>query len=293
MLRKLLFSSLALLGLSQFSIAQCIADAGPDKHWCGALSNTNMPILGGTPSASGGQGPYTYEWSIKPITISPNTTFFTSLFLDDTTASNPQMIDFWGNDMTFFLKITDANNISCFDSVKVTSSNIAQHVDKYWITINAGDSIQLKDPNVWSMFPIDSVLWRPNHGLTDSNATRPWAKPSHDIAYYSTIWDSAGCTVTGHPFLFIHVNTIDLLENRPTKIEIYPTLICNNLHINFQKNPQNTEVKIINISGETVLSEYLFNDKNTVNIDYLPAGLYYAIVSENGFTIFKQKLIRN
>ncbi|AEV34086.1 hypothetical protein Oweho_3133 [Owenweeksia hongkongensis DSM 17368] len=291
MLRKLLFATAALLSLNSYS--QCIADAGPDQHWCGALGGYSMPSLGNTPSASNGQAPYIYEWSIDPISISPTTTFFTSIFLDDTTSSNPQLIDFWGREITFFLKVTDANSSVCFDTVTVTSSTLTQHTDGYFVTINAGDSVKLYEPNVWSMFPIDSVLWRPNHGLTDSNAYRPWAKPTKDIVYYSTIWDSKGCTLTGTPFLYVFVNHLGNSEFEESQIDIYPTLLKagESLTIHLSQNLFNARVEIHDLSGRKVFSAPLENKKSEFVLSSLPKGVYLCSISTEGKVITQKKIV--
>src|SRR5690606_19181396 len=200
MLRKLLFATAALFSLNSYS--QCIADAGPDQHVCQTFSSMDTLTLGGSPAASGGQSPYTYAWSIDPVIIG-SVTLDASVFLDDTTSPNPELVGTWDSEMTFYLKVTDAVNSTCYDTVNIVASVFGTHLGQWSFTINAGDSVQILEPNIVSELPIDSILWRPNHGLIDSNAVRPWVKPTRDIVYYCIVWDTAGCSQQGAPFQFV------------------------------------------------------------------------------------------
>ena len=101
---SLLFSFLSLFSaLFSYSHGQCIADAGIDTLIC--LSNSGfIPIqLGGDPTASGGSGIYQYLWSANYAGIVNNYT--ASDFLDDTTASNPILVNISGDSLTFHLAI--------------------------------------------------------------------------------------------------------------------------------------------------------------------------------------------
>lgn len=295
MLRKLLFVTAALLSLNSYS--QCIADAGPDQHWCQTFNFTDTLTLGGSPTGLNGQGPYTYEWSISPVSFSGSTTtFFASTFLDDTTASNPKLLDFWHPTMDFFLKVTDANNSSCYDTVTITASQFAEHLIYYRYIINAGDSVQIKPPNVWatdSSQTIDSILWRPNHGLIDSNAIRPWVKPTKYTVYYATIWDTKGCSITGAPFIYVEVRHLSNSEFEESQIDIYPTLLKagESLHIDFPQNLSNARVEIRDLSGRTVFSASLENEKSEFALSTLPKGVYVCSVNSEGKLITQQKIV--
>ena len=294
MLRKLLFSMTALLAFSQFSSAQCIADAGPDQHRCQTFTSMDTLILGGSPTASGGQAPYTYQWSIDPIIIG-STILDASIYLDDTTSANPTLGGFSGNELTFYLKVTDGQNSVCYDTVTVTNSLFTQHLGTVGFTINAGDSIQLAGPNVWSTFPTDSVLWRPNHGLIDSNAIRPWAKPTRDITYYCTVWDTAGCSQKGGAFQYVTVNHVGLSENEATQVELYPTLLKEEslLHVNLQQANGNQVLTISDLTGKTVKSVSLQQTKKTIDLGHLPKETYIYSILSDGKLIKQGKLIRN
>lgn len=290
MLRKLLFATAALLSLNSYS--QCIADAGPDQHMCQTFSSMDTLTLGGSPMASGGQSPYTYQWSIDPFSLG-STTFDASVFLDDTTLANPKLQSSWDTEMTFYLKVTDALNAVCHDTVKITASSFASHLGSMSFTINAGDSVKLFDPNIMSTLPVDSILWRPNHGLIDSNAVRPWVKPTRDITYYCIVWDTAGCSQQGAPFQFVTVNHLGNSEFEESQIEVYPTLLKagESLNIHLPQNLSNTRVEIRDLSGRTVFTASLENEKSEFSLNILPKGIYVCSVNSEGKLITQQKIV--
>lgn len=289
MLRKLLFATTALLSLNSYS--QCIADAGPDQHWCGHGSNDTIS-LGGTPTGNNGQAPYTYQWSIDAISIG-SLTFDASVFLDDTTAANPKLLDSWGNEMTFFLKVTDALNAVCYDTVKITVSSFSIHLGTLSFTINAGDSIKLDGPNVMSALPVDSILWRPNHGLIDSNSVSPWAKPTRDINYYCIVWDTAGCSQQGGAFQFVTVNHLGNSEFDESQIDIYPTLLKagENLKVDLNQNCTDCQIEIHDLSGRNVLSASIENEKAEFELNPLPKGVYICSVTSEGKVLIRKKIL--
>ncbi|MFZ4784111.1 MAG: PKD domain-containing protein [Flavobacteriales bacterium] len=110
-----------ILLLSTESFAQCTASAGADQTVCSGSSVT----LGGAPSAAGGVGPYTFDWSgLSGADDAANPT----ITLNATT--------------TFTLTITDANGCSASDDVTITVTPLP--------TANAGPDIDpcLNTPSV-------------------------------------------------------------------------------------------------------------------------------------------------
>lgn len=154
--------------------AQCIAYAGPDQHVCGQFFNQNGDtiILGGQPIVMGGMAPYDFQWIFHDSLGS--THIFGSHLLSDTSIANPKLVDSWGDSMKFVLKVTDANNLICFDTVMVTTSTFSTHLGQYTIHVNAGDTVQFPfGPNVISSRPVVEYLWLPNHGMIDSTSAKP------------------------------------------------------------------------------------------------------------------------
>ena len=81
--------------------AQCTADAGPNVTICSNESAT----LGGSPSASGGQGPYTYTWTPGTGLNDPNV---------------PAPVTTVNGTTTYTLTIEDSNGCTDTDQVTVT-----------------------------------------------------------------------------------------------------------------------------------------------------------------------------
>lgn len=279
MLRKLLFATIALLSLNSYS--KCIADAGPDQHVCQTFTSMDTVILGGSPTASAGQAPYTYQWPIDPVIVG-SLTLDASIFLNDTTSSNPKLTGTWDSEMTFYLKVKDAQSAVCYDTVKITVSSFGSHLGSTSFTINAGDSVQLFEPNIMSTLPVDSILWRPNHGLIDSNARKPWVKPTRDITYYCIVWDTAGCSQQGAPFQYVTVNQVSLNELEQHEIDIFPTLLKagESLTIDLPQSLSNARVEIRDLSGRSVFSASLENEKSEFALSTLPKGIYIYMHSK-------------
>ena len=292
MLRKLLLSTIALLSANLTSYSQCIADAGPGQHLCQTFTSMDTVILGGSPTASTGQAPYTYQWSIDPLVVG-SLTLDASVFLDDTTSSNPELTGVWDSEMTFYLKVTDAQSAVCYDTVKITASAFGSHLGSTSFTINAGDSVQLFEPNIMSTLPVDSILWRPNHGLIDSNARKPWVKPTRDITYYCIVWDTAGCSQQGAPFQYVTVNHLSNFEVDKPQIDIYPTLLKagDKLKIDLHESMTNAGIEIRDLSGRSVFLASLEKEKSEFELTDLPKGVYVVSVSAAGKLVFQTRVV--
>lgn len=267
--------------------SQCIADAGNDQHWCRDNIKDTI-ILGGFPSAGNGTLPYTYTWSTDPIQLSSNLSFYASNFLDDTTKANPSLIDFWNSAITFFLEVKDSDNIICRDTVKITVSQFSISLVTYYYYINAGDSVRLKIPNAGPssslMPPIDSILWRPHIGITDSNAARPWVQPNEDVVYYPIVWDSAGCRAEGPPFQYVYVCHIGIDEiSNPlmSEIKVYPTALSKDnesLYIEIPFSFESMVFRLYDLNGKEVISQKFASKEFDIKLEHLIAGVYFYVI---------------
>ncbi|MCF8463940.1 MAG: T9SS type A sorting domain-containing protein [Flavobacteriales bacterium] len=269
-------------------LAQCSADAGPDAHLC-KVSGFEMQ-LGGNPTATVGYPPFVYEWSIEPIELSAGLVFWSSTFLNDTTVANPNLTDTWGDEMVFYLEVTDSLGNQCWDTVNVSISEFAISTVTYHVTLPYGDSIQLNYPNVSSNRPIAQVLWNPSQGLSDSTAIQPWARPQSDVTYGCTIWDTAGCSIYGGPFQYLVVQPNGMSEeDKSASASFYPNPVVGN-HLLCDDASQITDVRVLNILGVAVSVEWSGNGLELPND--LPSGIYLLQVVFHDSEVSYQRIVK-
>ncbi len=151
------------------------ADAGPDQEICPGGS----VVIGGSPTASGGASPYTYNWT--PATG-----------LNATDIANP----------------TASPSFDTIYSVTVTDNAGCQAVDHVHVTVNAptadagadaviisGESVVIGGtPTASGGTPPYSYSWSPTTGLNDTSIANPTASPTLNTTYNVTVTDSNGCT---------------------------------------------------------------------------------------------------
>ena len=211
---------------AQIAMAQCTVSIGEDIHYCQTLQATSnqAPPLGEQLQITNATPPYTYAWSIEPIEPFFGTTnLHASTFLDDTTLASPTLLSLWDDSMTFFLQVEDVNQQVCYDTVIVSASIFGTHLGALSFYINAGDSVLLfGGPNVSSNYPIDSLVWRPSIGLSDSTVATPMASPPTTQDYRCAVWDSQGCYQEGSPFQTVVVSPVGIEENaEASTIQVY------------------------------------------------------------------------
>ncbi|MFL5763063.1 MAG: gliding motility-associated C-terminal domain-containing protein [Bacteroidia bacterium] len=168
---RLIIVSLSFLSLSSY--AQLAAHAGPDRTLCPGGS----VAIGGTPSATGGQAPYSYSWS-------------PSLYLSSSNTSNPNCTG--AIYATYTLTVTDDTGAVATDIVVVSSYYVAN--------VGAGNDTSIcehsqallgADLNVSGMGV--SYSWMPTTFLDNNTLPRPTCvNPTTSISYTLTA-SSASC----------------------------------------------------------------------------------------------------
>lgn len=167
------------------------ADAGLDQFitTCTADSVT----IGGSPSGSLGNPPYTYAWS-------PSTG------LSSTTASNP-VVKGISTTQTYTLTVTDFNGCSATDAVVV-------RILPSSLSVNAGPDVQLcagfcaqlgTFPPVSGGSAPFTYSWSGGN-LTDPSAANPVACPNGTTTYTVSVTDSKGCTATDAVIVTVNPN---------------------------------------------------------------------------------------
>lgn len=150
------------------------ADAGPTKTVCANTSYT----IGGSPTASNGTPPYTYNWS-------PST------FLGSTNVANPLLSNV-NSDMWYRVIVSDAKNsidtayvFIKFDDIKKYNAGIDSGYcfgQKPGIMI--GSSVNASANNTYTF------NWLPADGLSNANSANPIATPTITTNYTLTVSDA-------------------------------------------------------------------------------------------------------
>ncbi len=300
MTKKILITTILLLIQISFINAQCIADAGQDKVVCVGWYGVDTTMIGGNPSAFGGTPPYTYTWeALHVINIGNFTwTFTASDFLNDTTISNPLLVQNINieDPIEFFLTVTDSNDLICSDSVVISFSTFGFAPGYQSYNINQGDSVYLSGfQNLFGGIPPLEYLWRPNHGLTDSTSlSLYWTKPDYSIDYYLTITDSEGCVAVGgtcYEVIVTPVSVIDVEINN-VKISLTPIPVEDKLRISIE--PSNFDFltfEIYNLRGQLQISETIHNSTEVIDLNHLQSGYYLYKVLDNNIILEKGKLV--
>jgi hypothetical protein len=289
----LIFTASFLLTYSNYSLSQCIADAGPDIHRCSRDSSVQ---LGGDPTAFGGTPPYTYKWSIDPIpTLSQVVPYvYASNMINDTSIANPIFTyngSFLKDSISIYLKITDNQGCHSFDTLKLTTSLFGIHLSYHNIYINEGDSVYLNQtPNIGGGFGSSAYDWNPSYGLSDTNlASGFWASPSTTTFYTATVTDSKGCSKTGGSFYHIYVNTVGLNDNALKEVELFPNPSSDMIYINKEKSETISKIEIFTLSGRIINT--LTNPKTQIDISNYPNGVYTLKIYFDDY-VSSQKIVK-
>jgi uncharacterized repeat protein (TIGR01451 family) len=170
------------------------ANAGVDRTIaCGAGSVQ----IGGSPTGSGGTGPYTYSWT-------------PSAGLDDATIANPAA----SAAGTYTVRVTDAHECWDEDSVVVTVSGAPTAEAGPDLEIcPGGGSVQIGgSPTGSGGTGTLSYSWTPTAGLDNPASANPTASPTSTTTYSVLVTDDNGCyavdsvTVTVHDTPSCHIS---------------------------------------------------------------------------------------
>ncbi|MBA3649124.1 MAG: hypothetical protein H0W62_11340 [Chitinophagales bacterium] len=275
------------------SSAQCIADAGADTIVC--LDFNYEPItIGGHPSASGGSGVYRYEWkTLTPYGFFQNIT--ASEILDDTTESNPKIINLVTSEyLHFILNVTDSKGHFCTDTVMVVIDGWLSDLGDDRVYIMEGDTVQLSS-GIGSSFPPFSYHWEPDYNLSNQNIETPFAWPDTSIAYTCVVTDSLGCAVEDQDHFEVFVTPIGIhtITYLKQNIFINPNLVSDQAILRFD-NPNFLECQmiIVNDLGTIINQSKIW--QNFFEIGKLPMqpGIFFCFISQNRKPVSSIKFVK-
>ncbi len=155
-----------------------VADAGFGSD---TLCNTGSLLLGGSPTASGGTGPYQYIWS--PVTD-----------LDNSSIPNPTAVNRVGR--SYHLLVTDANACKAKDSVYVRYQNMSADAGGgIKDSLCSGGTIILGgNPSANGGTAPYVYSWTPSWFLSDDSVANPFCTTNQTYnVYVLEIKDAYGC----------------------------------------------------------------------------------------------------
>ena len=172
-----------LYGLQILKLAMPLAaSAGPGKAVSAGLPSVQ---IGGSPTAVGGNTPYTYSWS--PATG-----------LDDATLANPTAAP--AATTLYTVTVTDALSATAQASVTVTYTTppLAADAGPDKSLTPAAPSVQLGGTTGSAIggFPSYTYSWTPTTGLSDPTVADPVASPTVPTTYTLTVTDAHSTIAT-------------------------------------------------------------------------------------------------
>lgn len=163
-----------------------VANAGTSSSLC--LGDTTL--IGGSPSASGGTGPYTYTWT-------------PALGLNDTTTPNPTASPSGGT--TYTLLVSDANGCMDIDSTTIGVNPVPTADAGPAKQLCMGGSVSLGgNPTATGGTGPYTYVWQPIAGLNNLASPNPTASPIATTTYTLTITDANGCTSSGQVIVTVN-----------------------------------------------------------------------------------------
>ncbi|MCA6073337.1 PKD domain-containing protein [Fulvivirga sedimenti] len=180
-----------------------VVDAGTDVEVCNGLG----VAIGGTPTATGGDGSYTYSWS-------PAGT------LDDASLANPTASPSVTTNYT--VTVTDGNGCAVTDAVLVTVNSLPTANAGPDRTVCVGDPVTIGGtPSATGGSSVYSYSWSPAAGLDDPTDSNPTVLSAAATTIYTlTVTDDNGCVSVSDNMTV----TVNAIPSAPTASN--PTPIC-------------------------------------------------------------------
>ena len=76
-------------------------------------------------------------------------------------------------------------------------------------------------------------------------------------------------------------------------MHLFPSLVQNELHIQFQKNIIANKISIVNTEGKTLIDKAIISSESIIlPVGTLKSGLYFCLITDNNGQVFSQRFIK-
>ena len=227
---------------------ELIADAGTTVSGCEGTGIT----IGGSPTASGGTGPYTYLWD-------PATGL--------NSASDPNPVATLTATTDFTVTITDANNCA------------AQATTTVGINALPTPAIVLNGSMLSTSGGV-SYQWYVDGTLIPSAVNADWT-PLVTGDYTVAVTDASGCVGISAPYTVTTVGIRSL--DSENGFVVYPNPASQSLHVKTVASYLGSSVHVYDVAGQEVLQTILSENDQVISLENIAKGMY-TIVIDNGST---------
>lgn len=223
-----------------------VASAGSAQSVC----NGSTVVIGGSPTANGGTGAYTYQWN--PATG-----------LDNASIANPTCSATTATN--YIVTVTDANGCSSTAAASITIGSSTPAT----ITLNAG---------VLEATPGNSYEWYYNGNYIPGSNTQTYT-PTADGIYAVVVYDISGCVSVSPDFTYVQTGITD--NNSATVFNVYPNPASSLLSFLMSNADNDAIVNLVDITGRIVLTQKVNSGVNTVDVSAIAKGSYFLLI-KNG-----------
>lgn len=248
--KHLLISILLLFFCNSAVKAQLAAHAGNDTSRCASTTGTINPRLGGTPAATGGMPPYTYQWHVLPGLV-PNA------HLDNGNIANPLVIQDAGNtvdSLDYVLIVTDNNNTIARDTVRVYFSHFMCTTGECVKFKEVADTVRL-GLNCFVRLTPARIAWSPAQYLSSDTTPAPSSWTPTSQSYTAKITDRYGCSVYSSCSVVVSNTGIGSTVNNKTALLIAPNPVTHESSFVIDPSYLNGVLSITYLDGKLVYNK--------------------------------------
>jgi hypothetical protein len=265
------------------SFGQLIVDAGKDTTYC---TGKGKMYLGTNVTIKNGVEPYSISWECKVPRGGLHPFYTAKDLLSDSTAVSPIIkgVPISNEWINFTLHVTDSQNNSARDDIKVRFSNFVLSTGYYGVELKKGDSILFNQSSVGGGIEPLSFYWQPKTGLSNPDSLITWCKPDYTTQYDIIAIDSCGCVSSPNTVYYVIVLPTGLNEVENSKDKsLYIKQVNSSV---FFDNPRKliANVLLYTINGAICSSFNVADDHFKIPNQLINKGVYIVKISVGELT---------